>query len=254
MKKDNIFIFIIILISIASIIEWGVDFSTIFIIVSMLLIYLINPFKKISKKNKYLNLFYHIYKALIIFFVISFIVVESMIFINFISTKNIDNTQKVDYAIVLGAGLNGDKVSKTLKSRLDKLIEYYNKHEDIKIIVSGAKGKNEIISEAQAMYNYLVDKGINKEKIIKEDKATTTLENIIYSKEILMKYNKENERVVIVTNDYHLFRARLIANILDLKNEGLSSQSSISGRIYYMIREYPTTIIDIVRSLYLKNK
>ena len=39
MKKDNIFIFIIILISIASIIEWGIDFSTIFIIVSMLLIY-----------------------------------------------------------------------------------------------------------------------------------------------------------------------------------------------------------------------
>ena len=155
-----------------------------------------------------------------------------MIFINFISTKNIDNKQKVDYAIVLGAGLNGDKVSKTLKSRLDKLIEYYNKHEDIKIIVSGAKCKNEIISEAQAMYNYLVDKGINKEKIVKEDKATTTLENIIYSKEILMKYNKENERVVIVTNDYHLFRARLIANILNLKNEGLSSQSSISGRLY----------------------
>ncbi len=98
------------------------------------------------------------------------------------------------------------------------------------------------------MYDYLVDNDVSKNNIIKEDKATTTLENIIYSKEILKGHNKEKNKVLIVTNDYHLFRARLIAKILDLKTEGLSSKSSLSGRLYYMIREYPTTLIDIVRS------
>lgn len=248
MRKDKYILIIMILVSIISLIEWGISFSTIFIIVSMILIYLLNPLKRISNKNKYINIIYYIYKTIILIFILSFIIIESMIYINFISTKNINKTEKVDYAIVLGAALNGDQVSKTLKSRLDKLIDYYDKNENIKIIVSGAKGKDEIISEADAMYDYLVDNDVSKNNIIKEDKATTTLENIIYSKEILKGHNKEKNKVLIVTNDYHLFRARLIAKILDLKTEGLSSKSSLSGRLYYMIREYPTTLIDIVRS------
>ncbi len=52
-----------------------------------------------------------------------------------------------------------------------------------------------------------------------------------------------------MTSDYHLFRGRLIASILGIENEGLCSTSSISGRLYYMIREYPTSIIDLVKSM-----
>ncbi len=60
-----------------------------------------------------------------------------------------------------------------------------------------------------------------------------------------------NNRVLIVTSDYHLFRGRFIASILGIDNEGLCSISSLSSRMYYMIREYPTSIIDLYRSIKL---
>ena len=105
--------------------------------------------------------------------------------------------------IVLGAKVNGTEVSNTLKLRLDKAIEYYNKHKSVNIIVSGGQGNDENITEALAMKNYLVSNGVNINNIIEENKATTTLENIIYSKKILDNMNnydmwKRNECYIIV--------------------------------------------------------
>ena len=94
------------------------------------------------------------------------------------------------------------------------------------------------------------EKGVNEENIILEDKAATTLENIIFSKKIMKDLNLAN-RALIVTSDYHLFRGRFIASILGIDNEGLCSISGFSNRIYYMIREYPTSIIDLYRSIKL---
>ena len=150
--------------------------------------------------------------------------------------------------LILGAKVNENGISKTLKLRLDKAIEYYNYNKDINIIVSGGQGKDEIMTEALAMKNYLVENNVDEEKIILEDKATTTLENIIFSKEIIEGLNL-GARILIVTSDYHLFRGRFIASILGFANEGLCSISSWSSRLYYMIREYPTSIIDLYRSI-----
>ena len=233
---------------ILALIEWGFSFSTIFIIASILLIYILIRIKNIAYRNKYTKIIYKIYRAIIVIFIASFIFLQSAILINMYKTKDIDSIKNVNTMIVLGAKVNKDGVSKTLKLRLDKAIEYYNKNKYINIIVSGGKGEDEPISEALAMKNYLVENGVNEKNIILEDKATTTLENIIFSKEIMDGMNLEN-RVLIVTSDFHLFRGQIIASILGIENEGLCSISSLSSRIYYMIREYPTSIIDLYRSL-----
>jgi uncharacterized SAM-binding protein YcdF (DUF218 family) len=156
--------------------------------------------------------------------------------------------------IVLGAGIDGEKVGKTLKSRLDEAIKYYELNKSVDIIVSGGQGKDEIISEAEAMYRYLIEKGVNPNQIIKEDKATTTLENIIFSKEILKNRNDEDKKILIVTNEFHLYRSMLIANILDIKNEGLSSYTPFKVRVNYLLREYPTIVIDFIKSNLYKVK
>ena len=235
---------------ILALIEWGFSFSTIFIIVSILLIYILIRIKSVAYRNKYTKTIYKIYRVIIVIFVASFIFLQSAILINMYKTKDVDSVKNIDTVIVLGAKVNDDGVSKTLKLRLDKAIEYYNENKDINIIVSGGKGEDEPISEALAMKNYLVGNGVNEKNIILEDKATTTLENIIFSKEIMDGMNLEN-RVLIVTSDFHLFRGQIIASILGIENEGLCSISSLSSRIYYMIREYPTSIIDLYRSLKL---
>lgn len=85
------------------------------------------------------------------------------------------------------------------------------------------------------------------EKIIKEDKSSTTFENIVYSKQILK--GKTKEKILLVTNDHHLLRSRIIAYILGLENEGLSSQSALSGSLYYTVREYPAMIIYVIKSI-----
>ena len=246
MKKRKYIMSTMINISALSILEWGISFSSIFLIVSMALVYTVFPMKDLCSKSKYLKTFYNIYKAIIIIFVSSFILLEGLIFLNINETKDIDKVDNIDTIIVLGAKVNGTEVSKTLKLRLDKAIEYYNKHKDINIIVSGGQGNNEGITEALAMKNYLVSNGVNINNIIEENKATTTLENIMYSKKILDNMNHKG-KVLIVTSDYHLLRGRFIASMLGIENEGLCSISSISGRLYYMIREYPTSIIDLVR-------
>ena len=247
MDKRKYTMFTMIIIGILSIFEWGISFSSIFLIASMFFIYINFIIKDLCVKNISLKKFYYIYKAMIIIFISSFILVEGMIIFNINEGENITNIDNIDTMIVLGSRLDGDKVSNTLKLRLDKAIEYYNKHKDIKIIVSGGKTNNSDISEALAMENYLIANGVNKNNIIKEDKATSTLENIIYSKKILEDINY-NGKVFIVTSDFHLFRGRLIASILGIENKGICSKSELSKRIYYMIKEYPASIRDLLRS------
>ena len=214
----------------------------------MILIYTLISAKNIAYKNKYTKVIYKIYKIIMILFITSFIFLQSAILINIYKTKDVNNINPVDTMIILGAKVNKDGVSKTLKLRLDKAIEYYNKNKDVNIIVSGGQGEDEITTEASAMKIYLVENGVDEENIILENKATTTLENIIFSKEIMEDLNLGN-RALIVTSDYHLLRGRFISSILGIDNEGLCSISSLSSRMYYMIREYPTSIIDLYRSI-----
>ena len=182
-------------------------------------------------------------------FLSTFIILQGAITINFHRTSDVKSIENVNTMIILGAKVNEDGISKTLKRRLDKAIEYYNTNKNINnIIVSGGQGSDEVVTEALAMKNYLVKNGVSKDKIIMEDKATTTLENIIFSKKIITDKNLKG-KVLIVTSDYHLFRGQFIASILGIDNEGLCSISPLSSRIYYMIREYPTSIIDLYRSL-----
>lgn len=228
----------------------GINFSALFIVNSIWIVYFAFELRKISKKmsNKWIKLFIKVYNILVIVFISSFLLVESILIFKINNFKSIENIESLDYVIVLGAGLDGENVGKVLKSRLDKAIEYYNIHKDVNIIVSGGLGEGEIISEADAMYKYLIEQGVNPNQIIKENKATTTLENIKYSKEILIKRNDKNKKVLIVTNEFHLYRAMVISNILGVKNEGLASITPIKIRVNYLIREYPTLIIDIIRT------
>ncbi len=119
-----------------------------------------------------------------------------------------DDINELDYILVLGCRVNEDGSGSTsLNSRLDKAIEIA-RESDIKIIVSGGQGSDEPISEAQYMYNYLIENEIDSSRIILEDKSTSTLENIKYSS----KYINNNEKGVIITNDFHIFRTHMIAN------------------------------------------
>lgn len=232
------------------------NFTRLFITVSVLIIGLAFLLRNMSRKcaNKYILLCIRIYKGLVVGFILSFLVIEGMLVIQMSQFKEVEEIEPLEYVLVLGAGLNGEEVGSVLKFRLDETIKYYDQNKDTHIIVSGGQGEDEVISEALAMERYLVSQGVELNQIIKEDKSTTTLENVKFTKEILKARNDEDKKVLIVTNDFHLPRARLIGSILGMANEGLASSTSVKLRINYMLREYPTMIIDIGRTYALRYK
>lgn len=115
--------------------------------------------------------------------------------------------------IVLGSGIRGELLTVGLKNRLDRAVEIYNDNPDVTIIVSGGQGPQEDITEALAMERYLLKCDIPQEKIIKEEKATSTYENFDYSRQILEQLYGEDYKIAFVTNEYHIFRAGSLAKI-----------------------------------------
>lgn len=118
-----------------------------------------------------------------------------------------------DAIVVLGSGIRGEKPTKNLIRRLERAIDYYNKNPNAVIVVSGGQGLQEDITEALAMERYLLRRGVLKDKIIKEEKATSTYENFVFTKQILDSYFDGEYSVVFVTNDYHVYRAKGLAKI-----------------------------------------
>ncbi|WP_084133716.1 YdcF family protein [Clostridium grantii] len=129
-------------------------------------------------------------------------------------------------------------MSSVLKQRLDKAIEIVDNNKKSFIIVSGGQGQGEDISEAQAMKKYLIGQGVPEEMILLEDKSTSTVENFQYSKQLIMKSDVKVPKILIITNDYHLYRAMLVAENSGLIVDGVSSKTPITVRINYLVREY----------------
>ena len=135
-------------------------------------------------------------------------------------------------AIVLGCRVYGARASLMLRERLDAAVEYLEDNPKAACVVSGGQGNGENISEAECMYRYLVEKGIEPERIYKEDMSTSTEENIEFSVEII-KENDLNENVVIITNEFHMYRAGILA-----KNQGLSYGSAPAGTAIWLFPTY----------------
>ena len=141
-----------------------------------------------------------------------------------------------DYVIVLGAQMKADGPSKALQYRLDEAIRYLNENPSSKVIVSGGQGSDEHISEAQGMYEYLVEKEIEKDRIIKEDKSVNTTQNLAFSAEYL---DRERDSVAVVTNNFHVFRAVKIAEKAGYQNVcGIAAKGEPFLQINNMMREF----------------
>lgn len=154
-----------------------------------------------------------------------------------------------DYIIVLGAGLiDGVRVSKLLANRLDKAIVFYNKQQaknkkPPKLLLSGGKGGDEILSEAFAMQTYALEKGIPIEDTILEENSTTTYENMLFSKKIIQNRSKDKKcKVIYATNNFHLLRAGIFARQVGLHAPGISAKTAAYYYPNALIREFIATL------------
>lgn len=148
--------------------------------------------------------------------------------------KKRQHHSKPSLIFVFGAGLIENRISLSLKTRLDKAYELAYLYPTSRILVSGGQGKNELLSEAKAMKDYLVMKGIDEERILMEDKSTSTQENLVFS---MKKYDLSCERIAFVSNQFHVFRIEKMAKKLGLHGFGVPSYMKNIGTLAFYIRE-----------------
>lgn len=164
-----------------------------------------------------------------------FIIVE----IPIIKNARTDEDAERDYLVVLGAAVHGDTPSLSLKRRLNATLEYMEQHPDTIAIVSGGQGKGENMTEAQCMFDYLTERGLDPERIIMEPKATSTKENLEFSFEIIRSRGDEPDgNVAVLSSPYHLCRAKTMCRMLGVEPAGVAGHWDYPLlTINYFIRE-----------------
>lgn len=143
--------------------------------------------------------------------------------------------RNADYIVVLGAGIIGDKVTPLLAARIEKGIELLRYNPNAVLIMSGGQGSGEDIPESKAMAAYAVDKGVDTEKIVMEQKSVSTQENLRFSRELM---NKQNPQIIIVTTAYHVFRALILAKQQGIRCVGFGSKTKWYFTLNAFIREF----------------
>ena len=159
----------------------------------------------------------------------------------------IPRRKNFDYIIIHGCGIREDgSLSVILQQRVDKAIQVYRKCKKKPIFIpSGGKGEDEIISEAMAMKNYLVTKGIDENHILLEDQSKTTMENLMCSKE-LVQYDIHHPRIALVSSNYHIYRCVTFAKQIGMNCVGIGSKVAL----YY----WPSALLRECVAVYTKKK
>jgi len=136
-------------------------------------------------------------------------------------------TEPVDAVIVLGAGVNGKTPSAALRTRINAARRYMEAHPEVPVVLSGGQGDGEFITEAECMRRELtrVNDAWGK-RLLLEERSTSTAENFAFSKKLLRSHGIDTDTAVIgvVTNDFHIFRAELIARRAELTTVGIPAE------------------------------
>lgn len=142
---------------------------------------------------------------------------------------------QADYVIVLGARVRGTQPTRALRKRLDQAFAYAEEYPDTVLLLSGGQGADEEISEAQCMYEYLLNKGIDADRMILEAESTTTQENLRFSAKYL---DREQAQIGIVSNNFHICRALLLAEQEGYRHVfGIPAPSDLLMQPHYVLRE-----------------
>ncbi len=138
--------------------------------------------------------------------------------------------------VVLGCKVYGSRPSIMLESRLKAALRYLEEHPDAPCILSGGQGPDEGISEAECMYQWLCNAGISPERLYKEAASTSTRENLLFSAKIIEEEGL-SPNLAIVTNEFHAYRASLIAGKLSLSDASIPAATPAWLFPTYYLRE-----------------
>ncbi|UAC49858.1 YdcF family protein [Bacillus aquiflavi] len=159
-------------------------------------------------------------KKLILLVLFIVIMMISYFHLQIMTTASKTPPGEVDYLIVLGAKVNGEEMSPSLYNRAQKALEYLQNNLDTKVILTGGQGPDEGIAEAEALRRFFEKEGLQKDRILIEDRSTSTYENLLFTKKLY-----GIEKAVIVSNDFHLYRSVKLAEKLKIEAYPLAAET-----------------------------
>ena len=143
--------------------------------------------------------------------------------------------ENMEYYLVLGAWVNGRQPSRALRKRLDKALSCAEKDPAARLILSGGQGDDEEISEAVCMRNYLVAAGVEEDRLILEDRSTSTRENLLFSDQLT---GCGGASCGIISNDFHICRAMKLARQAGYRDcYGIAAEGDPVMELHYIVRE-----------------
>lgn len=141
----------------------------------------------------------------------------------------------LDYIIVLGAQVRGDRPSRALRMRIDTAADCLRENPSAQAVLSGGQGPGEDMTEAQCMRNVLVEMGISEDRLILEDRSTSTWENLEFSARLVPVREAE---VGLVTQNFHVYRSVQLARRQQYKRvSGIAAPAEFVNFPHFMVRE-----------------
>ena len=175
------------------------------------------------------------------------IVVFAVLLGQVLSGARDDVTGDPQVMIVLGCKLEDWGPSWMLQDRLDKALDYLKDHPDLTVVVSGGQGNNEPKAEAQGMADYLAEHGISRENMILETMSHNTWQNLSFSARHLEEAGYDiKDGVMIVSNGFHLTRAKMLAGRAGFEN--ISTLSAPSSHTPTRLKMYIREPLALVKS------
>ena len=152
-----------------------------------------------------------------------------------VSRMSAEPKENLDYMIVLGAQVHGERPSRALKLRLEKATQEWERCGKPILLLSGGQGDGESITEAECMKRFLVEKGIPEDKMILEDESVSTMENLQFCARLS---DCKEKKTGIVSNNFHVYRALKLAKKQGYQDVcGVAAGSDWRYQIHYMVRE-----------------
>lgn len=166
-------------------------------------------------------------------FLVSFIAIQGIILHGMRADPE---AADAEYLLVLGARVYEDgRPSAALAARLDTAYDFMQEHTEVTAILCGGQGSNEPCPEAEAMYDYMVDKGMDADRLLLEDKSSNTIQNIENARALI----GDEHKTAVVTSDYHLARARVLMERGGLDACGIPAPTPYPAqRVSVHCREY----------------
>jgi len=192
---------------------------------ALLLIFYSRVFEKVTRL---------VHAVISIIFAIPIVMIAFLIIYGSIHTTDFDE----DVVFVLGAGLQNDTILPGLQARLDQALVYFESNPDAMFIVCGGYGEGQTISEARAMADFLIAGGVPFDQIIIEDLSTSTYENFAFAIELLDAYFPDGFSSVVITNNFHMYRAGYLARHFGIYPTRFGARTPILAWNRSFVREF----------------